>query len=80
MRQRSDDGQSIINAPASREQGVRLSGVTAFTFDQNNRFLERIEAKTAVLEPGHWRLDDARVYPPGAPPDERASRICSGPT
>ncbi len=69
--QRSNNGQSTINATGSREQGVWLSKVTAFVFDQNNRFLERIEANTAVLESGHWRLDDARVYAPGSPPDER---------
>jgi lipopolysaccharide export system permease protein len=73
--QRSDNGQSIINATGSREQGVWLSKVTAFVFDQNNRFLQRIEANTAVLESGHWRLDDARIYAPGAPPDERQSYL-----
>ena len=65
MRQRSADGQSIINAASSREQGVLLSNVTVFVFDQNNRFMERIEAKAATLEPGHWRLEDARVYRAG---------------
>ena len=52
-----------------------LSKVSAFVFDQSNHFLERIEANTAALEPGHWRLEDARVYAPGAPPDERASYL-----
>ncbi len=66
MRQRSTDGQSIINAVSSREQGVRLGGVTAFTFDTSGQFKERIEAKSAVLEPGHWRLEDARVFASGS--------------
>ena len=26
---------------------------------------------TATLRPGHWRLDEARVYAPGQPPRER---------
>ena len=30
--------------------------------------LERIEAKSASLEPGHWRLEQAVVYASGAPP------------
>ncbi len=63
VRQRSADGQSIINAITSREQGIRLGGITAFTFDNAGEFKERIEAKAAVLERGHWRLDEARVYP-----------------
>ena len=69
--QRSDNGQSIINAAGSREQGVLLTKVSAFVFDQSNHFLERVESTTASLQSGHWRLEDARVYAPGAPPDER---------
>ncbi len=66
VRQRSVNGQSIINAVSSREQGIRLGGVTAFTFDTAGLFKERIEAKSAVLEPGSWRLEDARVYVSGS--------------
>ena len=62
VRQKSDDGQSIINALTSSEQGVRLGGVTVFTFDRPGHFLERIEAKTADLGPGAWRLSEARIY------------------
>jgi lipopolysaccharide export system permease protein len=62
VRQRSADGQAIINANTSREQGVRLGGVTVFTFDSTGHFHERIEAAGAVLETGAWRLQDARIY------------------
>lgn len=68
VRQRSVDGQSIVYAASSQEQGVRLDGVSVFTFDHAGQALERIEAKRAVLEPGHWRLDQAHVYVSGAPP------------
>jgi lipopolysaccharide export system permease protein len=71
VRQRSTDGQSIVNAQRSREQGVLLDNVTAFVFDQDNRFLERIESNSAVLRPGYWELADARVYVPGSPPNDR---------
>lgn len=70
-RQKSPEGSSVINAVSSREQGVQLSSVTAFTFDPQGKFIERIEAKSAVLEPGYWRLSEARVYAPGIPPVER---------
>src|SRR5262245_3605667 len=33
LRQRGADGQSIMNAATSREQGILLSTVTVFTFD-----------------------------------------------
>ena len=70
VRQRNTDGQSIINALNSSDQGVRLGGVTAFTYDAAGRFLERIEAKTAVLGQGVWRLTDTRTYSTTAPPKE----------
>jgi lipopolysaccharide export system permease protein len=70
VRQRSDTGQSILQANASRDQGASLSGVTVFTFTSEGRFLERIEAESAKLEPGYWRLENARIYSTGAPPRE----------
>ena len=71
--QRSDSGHSIINAANSREQGVVLSKVTAFVFDQNNRFVERVDAASGALSAGHWLLDEARVHAPGEPPRELES-------
>jgi len=66
--QRTAEGQAIINAKSSRDQGISLSGVTVFTYDGANHFKQRIEARAAVLEPGVWRLLDARIYELGALP------------
>jgi lipopolysaccharide export system permease protein len=71
MRQRDEDGQSIINAKTSRQQGVELGGVTIFRYDPAGVFRDRIEARSATLEPGYWRLDEARFYASGVPPQER---------
>ena len=60
--QKTENGQAIINATSSRDQGVSLFGVTIFTFDNAGQFHQRIEARSAVLEPGVWRLLNARVY------------------
>ena len=73
LRQKSPDGQSILHALTSSEQGLRLGAVTAFTFDSEGVYRERIEAKTATLLDGSWRLHDARVFGGDAPPTERAS-------
>ncbi|HEY7296943.1 MAG TPA: LPS export ABC transporter permease LptG [Xanthobacteraceae bacterium] len=62
IRQRSEDGQAIINAKSSTGQGIELTGVTVFRFDQTDRFLQRIEAKSAVLHSGFWRLEEARIF------------------
>lgn len=72
LRQRSVDGQSIMNAATSRAQGATLGDVTIFTYDLSGKLVERIEAKTATLEPDMWRLENARVFAPGLPPIERA--------
>jgi lipopolysaccharide export system permease protein len=69
--QKTAEGQAIINAKSSRDQGVALSGVTVFTFDPAHHFKQRIEARAAVLEPGVWRLMDARIYRLGKLPLDR---------
>jgi lipopolysaccharide export system permease protein len=66
--QRNEDGLAIINANSSRDQGIELSGVTVFTFDNAGRFRQRVEARAAVLKPGVWQLLDARVYGLGVAP------------
>lgn len=70
VRQRSGDGQAILNAASSRRQGEYLLGVTVFVFDADEAFTERIEADSAELEPGRWRLEGARIYSTKAPPRE----------
>jgi lipopolysaccharide export system permease protein len=72
-RQRSEEGQAIISAKASRRQGIELGGVSIFRYDEAGHFRDRIEAKSAVLEPGYWRLDEARIYSSEAPPTELES-------
>ena len=71
----SVDGQSMVYAASSQEQGVRLDGVSVFTFDPAGHEMERIEAKRASLEPGHWRLEQAVVYVSGAPPRDHETYL-----
>lgn len=79
VRQRSTDGQSIINAMSSRAQGSQLDGVTVFNFDAGGKFLERVEAKSARLESGYWRLERARVYSAGMPVREHDTALLATP-
>ncbi|MDR3469779.1 MAG: LPS export ABC transporter permease LptG [Xanthobacteraceae bacterium] len=62
VNQVTGEGQSIINAASSQEQGTHLTGLTVFRFAPNGQFKERIEAREAVLEPGLWRLLAAHRY------------------
>ncbi len=67
--------RTVLGEPAQRatarpssmpsRAATRASASTAyrsFTFDIAGHFKQRIEARAAVLEPGVWRLLDARVY------------------
>jgi lipopolysaccharide export system permease protein len=70
--QRTEDGQAIINAVSSRSQGTNLNGVSVFAFDTEGHFKQRIEARTAALEPGVWLMRNARIYALGVLPANQA--------
>ncbi len=68
INQVNSDGQAIINAARSEQQGVRLTGLTVFRFDTNYQFKERIEAREATLEDGRWLFKSVRRYSLDGPP------------
>lgn len=68
FRQKSIDGQAVIRAAYSSDQGRVLSGVLAFAFEPDGSFMQRIEAARARLEPGYWVFEDVRVQTPGYEP------------
>lgn len=65
LRQRSVDGQSILRAEKTSKNGTELAAVTAFIYDNNGRFIERIEATRGILTDGAWKLTGARINTPG---------------
>lgn len=72
VRQRTEDGSNaVINAKSSSQQGIQLSGVSVFRFDDADHYVARIEAKSAVLHEGYWRLEEARIYAREAPTVDR---------
>lgn len=77
VRQRGNDGQAIINAQTSSNQGRTLTGVRIFSFDTSGDFLERIEAKTAELQPGSWRLTEVSIFSPTKSPRTMATHLLS---
>ncbi|WKA25915.1 LPS export ABC transporter permease LptG [Bradyrhizobium roseum] len=70
LNQITNDGQSIINAARSEQQGVRLTGLTLFRFGPGPKleFEERIEAREATLEEGRWAFKSVRRYSLDKPP------------
>jgi lipopolysaccharide export system permease protein len=73
INQVNSDGQVIMNAARSEQQGVRLTGLTLFRFDPNFQFKERIEAREATLEEGRWLFKTARRYSLDGPPVDQDS-------
>ncbi|HWW49725.1 MAG TPA: LPS export ABC transporter permease LptG [Xanthobacteraceae bacterium] len=73
--QSNSEGQAIINAASSQSQGVRLTGLSVFRFDRSGSFVERIEARDAVLEPGQWRFTRVKRYVLERPPIEEETFI-----
>jgi lipopolysaccharide export system permease protein len=73
INQVNSDGQVIINAARSEQQGVRLTGLTLFRFDNDFQFKERIEAREATLEDGYWLFKSVRRYSLDSPPLEQDS-------
>jgi lipopolysaccharide export system permease protein len=69
LRQDGADGQSVMNARASSNQGLSLAGLIAFQFDPTGRFVERIDAERAVLQDGFWELHRATVSRPLKEPE-----------
>lgn len=65
VRQKSVDGQSIMQAEKSSDGNNLLTGVTAYVYDRQGRFQERVLAARATLGRGVWLLDDAKVSEPG---------------
>jgi lipopolysaccharide export system permease protein len=68
INQITSEGQAIINAARSEQQGQRLTGLTVFRFDPNYQFKERIEAREATLEHGFWLFKSVRRYSLDSPP------------
>lgn len=68
LNQVNSEGQWIINAARSEQQGVRLTGLTVFRFDSDLQFKERIEAREATLEDGRWLFKSVRRYSLDQPP------------
>ncbi len=81
LQQDGVDGQTVMRADRASDGGTVLSGVTAFVYDRDGSFMERVEAGHAELRPGFWTLDDARILAPGeAPRDVSAELIATNVT
>ncbi len=55
-------GYIILHAQKIQQPKWMLNNVTIFYFTDNNRFLQRADAKTATLKDNSWHLDDVIIH------------------
>ena len=75
VRQTGVDGESILRARTGTDKNNKLADVTAYVYDQDGRFSERVKASGAVLQNGVWRLSDAQVTQPGEEPRQAGTYL-----
>lgn len=73
LRQAGEHGQTVIQAGRSNLDGTELHDVSFLTFDPEGTPITRIEAATARLETGAWRLTGAKAWDLTAPNPEVAA-------
>ncbi len=77
LRQDGLDGQSVINAAHASKEGAKLTKITAFVFDKDGRFAERIDADEATLQEGYWLIKNAYVARTGRAPEKFETYLLS---
>jgi lipopolysaccharide export system permease protein len=68
--QAAEGRESIIGALQTFDHGVSLAGVTAFIYEANGDFRERVDAPTGHFVEGEWRLENATVTAPSRDPKQ----------
>lgn len=62
LRQGNEDGQTVIHAQRANTDGTELFQVSFVLFDATGLPLSRIEAGSALLQPGAWVLQSAKRW------------------
>ncbi|MFA9229122.1 MAG: LPS export ABC transporter permease LptG [Microgenomates group bacterium] len=75
MRQANEAGQSIIKAGKSSPDGTVLTEISILSFGQDGAMTSRIEAATATLDVGAWRLAGAKTWDLQSQNPERSAQV-----
>ncbi len=68
LRQKTDEGETIIGARAVLNQGLSLSDAVFIHLGEDGEITRRQDAKRADLKDGYWNLEDVRQFIPGEKP------------
>lgn len=78
IRERTADGHSVLHARGIAGDGEALSDVIVFLFEDEDRFVSRVDARVAVLGSGYWTLKDAVLTSgDGIPKTQRMYRLAT---
>ncbi len=71
LRQGTAEGHAVVHATNLLQQGdqVTLQHTITYLFQGQDTFIGRIDAERAVLGDGFWRMENAWVNSPEAPPE-----------
>ncbi|MFN8693262.1 MAG: LPS export ABC transporter permease LptG [Holosporales bacterium] len=67
LRQRDGEGYAILRADKANTTG-QLEGILILRLSRDETLIERLDASTATLLPGMWRLEKLRLSRPGQAP------------
>ena len=62
---RASTANRSLHADGRDDAAATFIHVQVFSFGPDGAFVERVDAETATLEVGYWRLTDAKVVTPG---------------
>lgn len=68
FRQTTGNGHYILHARTISPRDVKLNDVIVFLMGDKDQFIGRIDAPSATLESGFWKLENATITTPNAPP------------
>ncbi|MDW6021277.1 LPS export ABC transporter permease LptG [Mesorhizobium sp. BAC0120] len=69
IRQRDQDGVTIIGAKSTAKRGLQLNQVTFLQIDDSGDIIQRIDARQANLAEGKWVVDGATLQRSGDAPE-----------
>ncbi|WP_224824602.1 LPS export ABC transporter permease LptG [Cognatishimia sp. MH4019] len=73
LRQGNAEGQTVIHALRANETATQLRGVSFFTFAPDGTPTQRLEANSATLTDGEWRLGGVKKWELSDPNPERTA-------
>jgi len=74
LRQGTAEGHAVVHAANLLQQGdrVELLNTVTFLYQGQDAFIGRVDAERAVLGDGFWRMENAWINSPEAPPEHVA--------